>query len=321
MRHAGSWAACALLGALVALALIPEPYWIIAPGNAVDLRSHVHVEGYAASPDRYFLTDVEVRRASLLTSLARFLPGVKLVREDAFVPKDIEPAIYDRLLVQEMGESQDVAAFVAERAAGLRPPQPPVHIYVAEILSDSKAAGVLRAGDMLLSVQGRAVAAPGDVAGSIRRLAPGTSVPISLRRAGKLENVRVRTVRAPGSGSRLGILLRAHPERIALPVPVRYSLEEISGSSGGLMLALQVYGTLHPDRRRAGRVVAGTGTLTYDGTVGPIEGAEQKVIAAKRAGVRVFLVPKQNYREAAAQRGIRVIAVGSFDEALAVLKR
>jgi len=120
----------------------------------------------------------------------------------------------------------------------------------------------------------------------------------------------------------LGILLRVHPEKAVLPIPVRCSLENISGSSGGLMLALQIYGTLHPDRKGTQRIAAGTGTIGYNGAVGPVDGAEQKVIAADRAGLHVFLVPRLNYSEAAAaaRHGMRVIAVGSFHEALAALQ-
>jgi PDZ domain-containing protein len=320
--NGGLWGGCAFLCAVLALALIPLPYWIIAPGNAVDLRSRVHVEGYPASRDRYFLTDVQVRRASLLTFFARYLPGVRLAPQDELIPKDIAPAIYDRLLAQEMGESQDAAAFVAERAAGLRVAQPPTHVYVAEILPGSKAASALRVGDMLLSVSGRRITASGEVAASIRRLAPGTKVSISFRRAGRVEYRSVPTV-SVGSAARLGILLRAHPEKSILPIPVRCSLEGISGSSGGLMLALQIYATLRPDRKNAEKIAAGTGTIGYNGTVGPIEGAAQKVITAERAGLRMFLAPRQNYAEAAAaaKDGMRVIAVDSFNDALTALHK
>jgi PDZ domain-containing protein len=317
-----AWAAFGIFFVGVALALVPTPYWIIAPGNAVDLRSRVRVEGYPAPRDRYFLTDVQVLHASLLTSFARYLPGVRLVRQDALIPKGIVPAVYDTVLVQEMSESQDAAAFVAERAAGLRVERPPTHVYVAAILPNSKAGNVLRVGDVLLSVSGLRIAASGDVAASIMHLKPGTNVPLSFRRGGHVENSLAPTVSAsPRPGSRLGILLRVHPEKAVLPIPVRCSLDDISGSSGGLMVALQIYGSLHPDRKGARRSAAGTGTIGYDGTVGPVDGAGQKVIAAQRAGLRVFLVPRQNYREAAAAagHGMRVIAVDSFDEARAAL--
>jgi PDZ domain-containing protein len=85
------------------------------------------------------------------------------------------------------------------------------------------------------------------------------------------------------------------------------------------MLALQVYTTLRPDRSHADRLIAGTGTLAEDGSVGAIEGAKQKLIAAEHVGASMFLVPRGNYAEVAKEQSIRVVPVGSFKEALKVL--
>ncbi|MBV9269573.1 MAG: ATP-dependent protease LonB, partial [Candidatus Eremiobacteraeota bacterium] len=63
--------------------------------------------------------------------------------------------------------------------------------------------------------------------------------------------------------------------------------------------------------------IAGTGTISYDGTVGPIEGARQKVIAAKYAGATLFLVPTDNYSEVRDMPGIRIVPVSNFNHALA----
>jgi Lon-like protease len=291
----------------------------MAPGSAVDLRSHVEVEGYPASRDRYFLTDVTLYHATLLMLAARYIPGVRLVRRDEIIPNGIAPGMYDRLLMQDMRDSQDTAAVVAERAVGLHVEDPPLHVYVADILPDSKANGVLRVGDMLLSVAGLRISAAGDVMANIKRLAPGVRVPITFRRADRVESRRVATIRT-SVGLRLGIMVQARPERAVLPVPVHCSFTNISGSSGGLMLALQIYDALRPgDHRRAARLVAGTGTIMYDGAVGPIEGAEQKLIAAQRAGLHVFLLPQENYRDLTAKYGMRVIPVRSFAQALAAL--
>jgi PDZ domain-containing protein len=86
------------------------------------------------------------------------------------------------------------------------------------------------------------------------------------------------------------------------------------------MFALQIYGALRGDHRRPGTSIAGTGTIAADGSVGPIDGALQKLIAAKRAGARVFLVPKANAAEIAEERAVRVVPVGSFRDALAALR-
>ena len=47
-----------------------------------------------------------------------------------------------------------------------------------------------------------------------------------------------------------------------------------------------------------GHIVAGTGTIAYDATVGPIGGIRQKVVGAEAAGAEYILVPADNYESA-----------------------
>jgi PDZ domain-containing protein len=82
------------------------------------------------------------------------------------------------------------------------------------------------------------------------------------------------------------------------------------------MFALEIYRTLRHMPTPGNLRIAGTGTIAYDGSVGPIEGATQKVIAARNAGASVFLVPQENYSEIAGTPGIRVVPVKDFRAAL-----
>lgn len=308
-----------LAGAVaVALAFMPTPYWIIAPGSAVDLSKAVAVDGHAPPADRFFLTDVTVQHASALTLAAGLLPGFRLVKQDALIPRGVPIRVYDRVLADAMNESQDVAAVVAERAAGLRVADPPRHVYIGEILPASRAVKALRVGDEVISIGSKRITAPSQILDAIAPLAADVAVSIAVRRGSSVIAVRVRTMHL-SQGTRLGIALESRAERPALPVPVRFTLDNVSGSSGGLMFALQIYGALRGDRRHQGTSIAGTGTIQSDGSVGPIEGALQKLIAAKRAGVRIFLVPKANAGEIASEREVRVVPVGTFRDALAAL--
>jgi PDZ domain-containing protein len=133
-----------------------------------------------------------------------------------------------------------------------------------------------------------------------------------------------RTVAVPtipyGSRTALGAYLTTIYQRPHIPVAVSFHLPDVSGSSGGLMFALDIYRRLRPHALHATQPVAGTGTIAYDGSVGPIEGAAQKVIAARRAGAKIFLVPRDNYKEVAHTRGIRVVPVSTFRQALRALR-
>ena len=70
-----------------------------------------------------------------------------------------------------------------------------------------------------------------------------------------------------------------------------------------------------------GEKIAGTGTIEIDGSVGPVGGVKQKVIAAKRANASLILVPTANFQEANvySDENTSIVAVDSFEEALNVI--
>lgn len=309
-----------LVAALVGiLAAIPVPYYLIAPGTAVDLSKAIAVDDRPPPPERYYLTDVTLQHASLLLLPAALLPAVELVKQETIVPRGIAPKKYESVLTDAMGESQDIAAVVAERAAGYRIPTPQSEVVVSDFVQASKAAGILEPGDQITTVAGRAIHTSSEIAKVITSLHPGTRVPVALVRGRSELTVDVPTM-STKDGTRFGILVASRYARPHLPVQVRYSLENISGSSGGLMFALDIYRTLHPNGRIAAMKIAGTGTIGYDGSVGPIEGTSQKLLAAKRAGARLFLCPKENYRDIEGEREVRVVPVRSFADALKAIE-
>jgi PDZ domain-containing protein len=215
------------LALLTVLSATPLPWFVIAPGSAVDLNRAVAVGGARPATDRFLLTDVNVTRASPVRLLFALVPGVVLERETHGVAEGV--------MQDAMAQSESAAAVVAERAAGYPVAIPP----------------------------------------------PGTI-----------------------------------PD---LPVPVRYAMGDVEGGSGGLMMALRIYDALHGIGGAPHRTIAGTGTLDFDGRVGPIQGTPQKLIAAKRAGATVFFVPRANYADVAGERGVRIVPVGSFADALRAL--
>jgi len=106
-----------------------------------------------------------------------------------------------------------------------------------------------------------------------------------------------------------------------LPIHVQYRLPNIHGSSAGLKFAVQLSRTIEGVDLSSGRDVAGTGVLNTEGKVLPIEGAREKVRAAIKAHAAIFLVPTQNYADIRNTRGITIIPVTSFQEALQSLRR
>jgi len=169
--------------------------------------------------------------------------------------------------------------------------------------------------DMIAAIDRHAVESPADVSAVMRAVRPGTPVRVDVLRAGKLRTFRITTTSYRGR-TVLGTYLTTILEQPRLPVPVHYHLQHVAGSSGGLMFALEIYRSLRRQTLPSGIRIAGTGTIDYDGVVGPIEGATQKVAAARAAGATFFLVPLENYAEIKATPGIQVLPVGTFAQAV-----
>ncbi|MBV8688839.1 MAG: hypothetical protein JOZ59_01925 [Candidatus Eremiobacteraeota bacterium] len=177
---------------------------------------------------------------------------------------------------------------------------------------------MLQSGDVIRTVDGRSVRSTFDVMNVLFRRRPGNVVRVVYSRGSATHVAQFPTIALKGK-ARLGVLLLPQFDAPKLPVPVHYQPFNVSGSSGGLMFALAIYRTLHDQPPLSIDRIAGTGTISYDGTIGPIEGATQKLIAARRAQAQLFFVPRENFAEIAHTRGVKIVAVHTFNDALRAL--
>jgi PDZ domain-containing protein len=119
----------------------------------------------------------------------------------------------------------------------------------------------------------------------------------------------------------VGFLASTPNQRFVFPINVDIDTGSVGGPSAGLMMALNVYNQLIETDITNSTVIAGTGTIEIDGSVGPVGGVKQKVIAAKRAGATLILVPTANYEDAKPFKDDKtfIIAVENFENALEVI--
>jgi len=108
-------------------------------------------------------------------------------------------------------------------------------------------------------------------------------------------------------------------------IEVTLKLADVGGPSAGLLFSLGIVDKLDGDGNggdlTGGRVIAGTGTIDADGTVGAVGGVSLKTQAAKRDGATVFLVPKDECGDAKAElpKGLRLIPVTTLKGAVSSL--
>ena len=97
----------------------------------------------------------------------------------------------------------------------------------------------------------------------------------------------------------------------------------VGGPSGGLLQTLALYNSLVYEDITKGLKIAGTGTISPDGTVGMIGGIQQKIYTAFDDKMDVFLCPEGNYEEALLaynklknKERMKLIKVATFSQAL-----
>lgn len=108
----------------------------------------------------------------------------------------------------------------------------------------------------------------------------------------------------------------------------KFSLKSsnVGGPSGGLLQTLALYNALVETDITKSYKIAGTGTISIDGTVGPIGGIQQKIYTAFDDKIEIFLCPSENYEEALIaynripnKEKMKLFSVETFEEALEVL--
>jgi len=117
------------------------------------LREVITVSGYRPPATHFYMTDVSfVPSVSALFLLAGFTPEARIVHTDQVVPTNAGRREFDAVMDREMGESQVIAAVVAERAAQLRVPVPHSHVMLVFFAPGSHSHRLLRLGPTIPAV-------------------------------------------------------------------------------------------------------------------------------------------------------------------------
>jgi len=296
------------------VALLPVPYAVLSEGPALNTLSTssgkplIEISGHPTYPTSggLYLTTVSVlggpRPVTLPTVLRAWLdPGEAAVPvEDVFPPgQTAEQA--DQETRREMTDSQTAATAAALQELGV-----PVTVSVGAVQSGVPAARVLRAGDVLIAVNGRPVTGYTSLRAAISDLPPGRTVQATLRRGGAERTVEVGTTTDDRGRTILGIA----PD-FTFPFSVKIQIQDIGGPSAGTMFALGIIDKLTPGSLTGGRQIAGTGEISPDGTVAPIGGIAEKMIGARRVGATWFLAPAANCDEVVGRvpAGLHVVKI------------
>lgn len=334
MRPSGPWRAVgAVTTAITVLAVIagvilwryPSDTYLLLPDQAHSASAVVTVRN--AKPDNdgggvYFL-DVIERKASVLETMFHQIvdSGASFVPPSTVQPQGANESQTQQFDLQEMATSQQIAAAVALRKLGYKVGVTANGALIVAVGEGTPAAGKLVPGDVIYGVDGRRVFTTDEARTRLRKHHPGEVVDLAVRNGTGLRTVSIKTIADPQDPTIpiIGVLLE-QAAHIKLPFPVTIDTGNIGGPSAGLAFALEVMEKLGRDVDR-GYKIAATGEIFLDGAVGPIGGAKQKTIGARRSGVDIMLAPAGDNASTARKYAghMRVIAVESFQQALHAL--
>jgi Lon-like protease len=235
-----------------------------------------------------------------------------VVPREVVYPPDKTTDQVNQQNAEDFRQSQDSATMAALRELGY-----PVIVSVGDVVDGSAASGHLQAGDVLTSVNGTKVTSGSAFTQLVRSKPAGTPLEFGYTRNG-VAGTTSFAARNDNGTTRLGISIK---ESQPSPITVNIRLANVGGPSAGLMFALGIVDKVEPADLTGGLKIAGTGEIDADGNVGIIGGIPHKMVAAKRAGATVFLVPAGNCAEALDHqvRGLQLIKVTTLDDALAQL--
>lgn len=195
-------------------------------------------------------------------------------------------------------------------------------VVISSVQSNGPANGKLEVGDIVTAVNGKKVSTPTEFATAVRAGKPGSTAKFAVIRDDKPQDISIELGSNP-QDPKLGFVGVSASTDFKGPFPIKFGLEHVGGPSAGLMFSLAIVDKLTPEDLANNQLVAGTGTITPDGKVGPIGGIPQKMFAARDRGTQLFLAPEGNCKQVLNQAPpeLNVAKVGTLAEAVSVLKK
>jgi len=293
-----------ILFGVVVLLLWPVkvPYYAMSPGPVEEVSGLVSIPEeptFESGGDLYLLT-VGLREVNVFEWFeAQFSEETDLIARERIRPTGTTQEEVTRRNLASMNESIDTAIYVALERLGYEVGFSGSGAEVFQVVEASGSDGALEVGDIITAVQGEPVQTADAAAGIIRTYGVDDTITISgLRGEGTFEVAIMLTPHPDIEGApMLGVALDTADLELIFPIAVNIDSRNIL---------------------TGGNRIAGTGTIRFDETIGPIGGVRQKVYAARGIGADFVMVPADNYTDAltAASDEIQVISIATLQDAL-----
>jgi PDZ domain-containing protein len=316
-----AWPIVALAAVLLLAATIYLPYYSIGPGPARPVGPLIRFEDRSRyeSEGSFVLTSIHYEQLTALGVVQSWLDSERAVvsRDFLFRPGESVEDEQERATSQMDQSKLDAAYVVLQELTGY-PEEHGDGVLIESVVDGCAADGELFPGDVVHAIGGTEVDDVEEASLAIRSAPSGARLAFDVTVDGEPRTVTL--LREPCGGKDRAIVGVSMIE--SFPFELRIASGGIGGPSAGLAWALGLYDLLTPGDLTGGRTIAVTGQLGIDGTVFAIGAPDGKVVAAAHAGAGVLILPEGNLAEARSigDRGVELVPVGSFGDALAYLQ-
>lgn len=314
---------------MLGLVALPTPYVIERPGPTFDLlaqtdgQSVISIEGakvYPTEGELHLLTVSIVGNRNATPSwlelgMAWLDPSQSVIPIDQVFPANqtVEQSEAESTALMEISQQDAIAAALLELGYEV-----PGRVYISQVNTGSPASKKLVASDFVVAIDSVKVSTVEQLRELVAKYDGQKPLTVTVLRNGSQFDYEITPVKDDTGAWRLGIIVGY---KYDFPIQVKLELADVGGPSGGLMFALAVIDKLTPGDLTSKNIIAGTGTISPTGAVGPIGGIQQKMFSAVREGATLFFAPKSNCDEVIGHvpEGLTVIAVESLDDSLSAL--
>lgn len=306
---------------LVSLFYIKLPYYIMAPGGTIDITDRVVMDDYQkkeeGSLNMLYVSEYDATPITYI--VAKLRDWDTHSKEDRKISNESEKEVRERNKIMR-DTSLDIATLVAYQEAGKRIEVKDKKNVVAATTEDNN----LKVGDIILEVDGRKQDSVDEIRTLINTKEENDTITLKILRDNKEMKVESK-VSIENNTKIIGVVIITEYDYETDPkIDIKFKDSE-SGSSGGLMLTLTIYSAISGEDLLKGRNIAGTGTISTDGTVGEIDGVKYKIMGAAQNNIDIVLVPSANYEEAIKTKNkynydLEIVKVDTFKEAVDYLK-
>jgi len=305
---------------ILCLFYIKLPYYISAPGGIINVTDRVEMEGYkntGGSLNMLYVSEYEATPATMLW--AKFLDYDIDSSKDRQISNENMHEIEERNKIMR-DNSLDIATLVAYTKAGKSIDIKEKRNVVIATTSENG----LKVGDIILSVNNIECEEVTDIKNIIKSKEEGDTITFRVMRNNKEKEIKSKVLLEDNTKVIGVIIVTEYDYDLDPKINIKFKNSE-SGSSGGLMLALTIYNAISDVDIIKGRNIAGTGTISSDGTVGEIDGVKYKIMGAAKSNMDIVFVPAGNYDEAINTKkkynyNLEIVKVDTFDEAVDYLK-